>query len=135
MPSDNVEVVRRFYDSWSERNFDAIMECVAADVEFDWTESRSPYQGVYRGRDGIMRFWHDQLEAWEEFRIELVEAIECDPETMLAVTSVRGRGRGSGIDLEAAGAAIWRLRDGAIAQVKLFQGKDEALEALRLETR
>jgi ketosteroid isomerase-like protein len=133
MSDGNMELVHRFYASWSDRNIDAIMEFVAPDVEFDWTESRSPYQGIYRGRDGIMRFWRDQAEAWEEFRIELVEAIECGPGVLVAVTSVRGRGRGSGIDLEAGGAAIWRFRDGAIAGVKLFQGKEEALAAAGLQ--
>jgi ketosteroid isomerase-like protein len=135
MASGNIELVRGFYRSWSDRNVAGVLERVAPDVEFDWSESRSPYQDVYRGREGLMRFWRDQMEAWDEFRIELVEAIECGPDTLIAVTSVRGRGKGSGIDLEAGGAAVWKLRDGAVISCKLFQSKDDAVEALRLSGR
>jgi ketosteroid isomerase-like protein len=105
MSGENFDLVRRFYRSWSDGNIDGVLEIADPDIEFDWSESRSPYQGVYRGHEGLARFWREQTEAWEKFNIELVEAIDCGPDCVIAVTGVHGRGRGSGIAIDATGAA------------------------------
>jgi ketosteroid isomerase-like protein len=132
MPQDNIATVRRFYRSWSDRDLDGVLELVAQDVEIDWSGSHAPFQGVYKGHGGLMQFWRNQTEAWESFRVEVIEAIECGPDCLVAVTRVRGRGRGSGISVEAGGASLWRLQNGALASVKLFQHKDDALKAAGL---
>jgi ketosteroid isomerase-like protein len=132
MSQDNIAIVRAFYKSWTDKDIDGVLERLDPEVEFDWSASRAPYQGIYRGHEGLMQFWSDQVEAWEEFSVEIAEAIECGPECVITVTVVRGRGRGSGIAMEAGGASVWRLREGAILSGKLFQGKEEALEAAGL---
>jgi ketosteroid isomerase-like protein len=108
------------------------LECAHPDIEFDWSASRSPYRDVYKGHEGVMRFREEQEEAWDRFTVEVVEAIPVDHERLVAVARVRGRGRGSGIDLEAGGAMLWRIRDGLILSGKLFQSRQEALEAAGL---
>ena len=67
--------------------------------------------------------WQTWLEAWEEWRTEIIEAIEVDPETIVIVTQIHARGRGSGISVDAEGAGVWQVRDGKIAYAKLFQSK------------
>ena len=84
------------------------------------------------GHEGLTRFWTELQEAWEEFSLELVEVVECDRERLVAVTVVRGRGQGSGISIEAGGAMLWTLREGKILSGKLFQNREEALEAVGL---
>jgi hypothetical protein len=54
--------------------------------------------------------------------------IELDDDRVLSVSHLRMRGRGSGVDVNARGAAIWTIRDGEAAAVKLYQSKAEALE-------
>ena len=50
MAAHNVEIVRRFLELASgDRDFDAAMELAHPDAEFDWSNSRAPYRGVYRG--------------------------------------------------------------------------------------
>jgi ketosteroid isomerase-like protein len=124
----NIDIARRFNDRWGERDWDGVLDCIHPEFEFDWSESRSPWSGVYKGHEALRRFWNDQQEAWFRFNIEIVEAIELDPERIVTATVVRGRGRGSGINLEATGAMLWTIRDGAILSGKLFQNKEEALE-------
>jgi ketosteroid isomerase-like protein len=131
-PAENAETVRRFTESWTNRELERVLECAGEEIEFDWSGSRSPFRGVYKGHDGLIQYWADQEEAWSEFSVEIVEVIPCDRERLVTVTAVRGRGRGSGINLEARGATLWRVRDGRIQGVKLFQDKEEALEAAGL---
>ena len=71
-------------------------------------------------------------DAWEEFRLEIVEIIECVDGRVITVNLVRGRGRGSGISIEGTGAVLWKLGQGKVLGTKLCQTRDEALEAVGL---
>lgn len=129
MSQENIETVRRFYRSWSDRDLDDVLDLVAEDIEIDWSESRAPFQGIYQGHEGVQEFWRDQTDLWDTFHVEMIEAIECGPGCLIAVTRVKARGRG-GIAVEAGGAGVWRLRNGSITGLKLYQGKADALEAV-----
>jgi ketosteroid isomerase-like protein len=117
----------------TRQDLDGVLDCVHAEIELDWSASRSPWSGVYKGHAGLMRFWSEQIEGMNEFSLELAEAVECGREQVLAVTVMRGRGERSGISTKAAGATLWTLRDGRILGGRLFQTKEEALKAVGLE--
>jgi ketosteroid isomerase-like protein len=129
--ADNLEIVRRFLElGLTKRDFNGAFQLVQPDAEFDWSNSLAPYSGVYRGADQGREAWSAWLEAWERWDIDIVEAIELDAETLVVVTRVRAKGKGSGVTVDAGGAALWRVRDGKISYAKLFQSKDEALAAV-----
>jgi ketosteroid isomerase-like protein len=132
MSEQNVEIVRRFEECWSNRDLAGALECVHDELEFDWSDSIGPFQGNYKGHEGFTRFWHDMLEAWERFSPEMVEIFECGPEKLITLDVVRARGKGSGVDTEARGAMLWTVRDGKIARAKMFQTKEEAFQAAGL---
>ncbi len=132
MSQQNFALVRRFEDAFTRRDLDAALSCVHADFEFDWSNSMGPFVGTYRGHEGLRRFWSELLEVWEEFSPQAEEHVECSNDTLITLDVVRGRGKGSGIDMEAHGAMLWTLREGKISRVKMFQTRDDALEAVRL---
>ncbi len=51
---------------------------------------------------------------------------------MVVVNRVRGRGRGSGVEVDATGAQLWTITGGKVRSVKLYQSKAEALEDVGL---
>jgi ketosteroid isomerase-like protein len=131
MAPSNAQIVREFSDLiWSGRDLDAAMELVHPQAVFDW--SRAPYTGLFEGHAAVREASEALWDAWDEWDPEFEEAIDVDPETVLIVTFVRARGRGSGVPVEAHGASLWSLRDGKIIRAKLFQSKEEALEAAGL---
>ena len=132
MSQENVELVRRFEDSFARRDLAAALRCVDRDFEFDWSNSMGPFVGTYRGHEGLTRFWTELLDAWEEFAPTAEEIIECPPARLITLDVVRARGKGSGIDMEARGAMLWTVQEGKILRVKMFQTKQEALEAVGL---
>jgi ketosteroid isomerase-like protein len=132
MSQQNVELVLRFEDSWARSDLGAAQECVSAEFEFDWSESIGPFVGIYHGRDGLAQFWEELHDTWENFAPEAEEIIPCGGGQVITLDVVRGRGRGSGIPMQAHGVMLWTLRDGKIARVKMFQTKDEALAAVGL---
>jgi ketosteroid isomerase-like protein len=131
---ENHEAVERWLaEAWGRRDIDAALAYTDPQIELDWSESRAPFSGIYRGHDGLRRFWASLWEAWDEFRVIVEEEIvECGEGRHITATAARARGRGSGIEVESRGAVLWTVRDGKIAGAKLFQSKDEALEAVGL---
>jgi ketosteroid isomerase-like protein len=131
MSQETVEIVRKVYD-FSGRDPETNLQLMDAEAVLDWTASRGPYRGIYRGHAEIRRFWQAFLEAWDEWTNEIQEVIEVDPETVVCVTHVRARGKGSGVLIDAHGAGVWSVRGGKVVRAKIFQSKFDALDAVGL---
>lgn len=126
--SDNVEVVKRAVDAINRADFDAVVDEVTDDFEFDFSNSRGPMSGIY-GREEIRGFLSSFFEAWESVVFEPVELIDLPDDRVLQVGPLRAQGQESGAAVGARGATVWTIRDGKVAAIKLYQSKEEALEA------
>jgi ketosteroid isomerase-like protein len=131
MSEENVEVVRRVYGFWEDRDFSPIAERVHPDVVIDL--SRNVFNpGIHRGLNGFRDFLHQIDEMWENFRITPDELLDAG-DNVFAAYRISGKGRGSGIETEMRVFGVWTLRDG---KVSLFTGgyrnRTEALEAAGL---
>ena len=129
--AEHIEVVRRFHEGWSTENWDLVLECIDPEMEFDWSESQAPFRGIYRAHDGMRKYWEDVREAWDWFRPEVEDVLDCGNGRLVTPTTVHARARATGIELEASGAMLWTVREGKITRGKLFQSTEEALEAAR----
>jgi ketosteroid isomerase-like protein len=127
--TDRIELVRRFHEAWIAGNLDLVLECIDPEMEFDWSESRAPFRGVYRGHEGMRKYWDDVQEAWERFSPELDDIVDCGDGRLVTRSTVRGIARSSGIELAARGAMLWTVRDDKIVGGKLFQTAEEAMQA------
>jgi ketosteroid isomerase-like protein len=129
MSEENVEIVRRNTDALNRGDFDGFMEDWAPDAVVDWSKSRGPDAGVYRGHGEVRAFAQRFTEAFEEIRIELVDdPVEVEDGLLVVenVTYLRGR---DGIDVQARSAWLITFRDGEQTSLTLYQTKLEALEA------
>jgi ketosteroid isomerase-like protein len=132
-PGDpRVELILRLYSAASAEELDRYLETTHPDGVADWSRSRGPYKGVYRGRDEVLRFFSAIREAWGEFEYFHDELIDAGPERIVRVGGIRARGRGSGIQIEASGAQLFEFKDGLIWRVTLYQDRAEALAAAGL---
>ena len=52
-----------------------MLELADEDFEYDWTRSRGPYAGVYRGPEGFKEFVDEQWSMFDDFRVEAHELI------------------------------------------------------------
>jgi ketosteroid isomerase-like protein len=133
MSRENVEIVRRSTDAFTRRDLDGIVENWAPDAVVDWSNSRAPEAGVYRGHDEIRAFAQRFLAAWEEVRIEIVDGpVEVEDGLLLAENVAYLRGR-DGIEVQARSAWLITIRDGEQTSLTLYQTKQDALEAAGLE--
>ena len=128
--SENVRLVHQTIGMFNEGRIEEALDTVDDDFEMDWSNSIGPLKGVYTGRSQLRTFWTTFRDAWEEVRYEVEEVIEVDDSQLIAVNQLRMRGRGSGVDVEATGAQLWKVAGGRPRSVKLYQSKAEALEAV-----
>ncbi len=120
--------LRRAYDAFNRQDFDAAMEIVHPEVEFNRPGGQAPVSGA-----DAMREWMEP-DAFEEQTIEPVE-LTVEGNKVLVLQHARARGAGSGIDLDILSWAVWTLDDAGLAtrvDSYLHHDKAEALEAAGL---
>jgi ketosteroid isomerase-like protein len=123
-------VVDRMYELFNRRRFEEMLDLVASDLEWDWSRSLGPEEGVVYGPEGLHRFLSRHLEIWESIEMVPEEIIEAG-EDFVVFVHVRLRGR-DGIEVEARGPHVATIRGGQLMRYRLFQTRDEALAAVDL---
>jgi ketosteroid isomerase-like protein len=135
MSRENVEVVRRIYEAGARREGAAVLPLYDENVE--WDSSGSPLGvleggAVFRGHEGIREMFRQWYAGWEDVVHHMEELIDVG-EHIVAVGTLRGRGRASGVDVAWKNyASTWTLRDGKVVRVAWFASREEALEAVGL---
>jgi ketosteroid isomerase-like protein len=130
MSKENVEVVRKAWEAVNRGDIDASFKHWAPDSVFDVSRAFGPVHGTYYGLDQIRQAFEEFFGPWESFRIELDELIDAGEDVVASVTGYfRGR---DGIEARTRTAFVWTIRDGAIAHVRFYQERQEALEAAGL---
>ena len=129
MSRENIEIVRRWFGSLERSELP--LDLTAEDVEIDNIKD-FPVQGPYSGHEGVRRWWGDLAEAFESFRIELIDCARVDEERVLTENRASGHFRGTGIPLDFPWASLVSVRDGKVVRaVGYFSGR-QALEAVGL---
>lgn len=127
MPPSNVDVVRAVVDAFNRADFDTAMDMCTEDVVFDW--SRRMLDGeVFEGRDAAGNFLRGVREIFDEVHIPSDELTDLGNGLVLLYGKARFKGRASGLDVEAAAANLWTVRDGKVSYFRFYQTKEEALE-------
>jgi ketosteroid isomerase-like protein len=128
---ENVKTVRDFYEAVNRSDLDTMGALCADDVVVDMSEAIGPDNQVHRGRDAVLAWWRSVIENWDSWVWEIESITAVPPDRVVAANRVHGRGRGSGVEVEARIGQLWRLSGGKVASVKMFQDEAEALEAAR----
>jgi ketosteroid isomerase-like protein len=130
MSQENVEVVRRHVESWNRRDLTAWLASFHPEGEIDWSRSRGPLKGVYRGPDELETFWGAFWSTFDDVQLETHDLKEAGSEVVFSNTAhVRGR---EGIEVIARSTFVYTFDNGQITRLRMFQEPAEALEAAGL---
>jgi ketosteroid isomerase-like protein len=133
MPSDNVEIVRRFGECWERGDWDAMVELVDPRVEQHGTVGGLEQGRVSRGVTEIRRDYESAEEMWDEHRIEIQQLIDAGDRVVIFQREYQ-RGRSSGVEVVLDAAVLVDLRDGRIVRVQGFMDRAAALNAAGLSS-
>jgi ketosteroid isomerase-like protein len=122
MSQANVEIVRRFL------NVDVDEAMTYADPGIVW----NPIEELpTRGHDAVRASLAHWKADWDDYEV-LPEEFVDSGDRVVATVRLRGRGRGSGVEIDARFYDLYTLRDGKIVRMDQFTERSEALEALGL---
>jgi ketosteroid isomerase-like protein len=130
MSEENVQAARRTIDTFNADDLDRFLDECGPEIEL---HSRfMEVGGIYRGYGGI-RSWHQDLrDTWEYIRVELERLINVDDQTVVALMTLHGKGRGSGIEVRQQIAHLDTFQAGKLTRIVTYTKQSEALEAAGL---
>jgi ketosteroid isomerase-like protein len=132
MSEENVQVVRRMYDAFERGDFDSALAHFDPNIEWDEPPD-NPGARKWHGRNGVERALATWMGAFEDYRYELRELIDCGDDMVLLAAWQSGRGKASGVQVSEENFCVFTVRDGKIVRQQMFRHPDEALEAAGLQ--
>jgi hypothetical protein len=131
--SENLDLVRTIYEAWGQSD-DHWIGLIDPAIEFEIADGPSP--GTWNGLAGLKQGWRTFLDAWDGFHAAADEYRVIDDDQVLVLDSFRGRGKLSGLEVDAVqtqGALLFQVRDGLVTHIALYLTRDRALADLGLE--
>jgi ketosteroid isomerase-like protein len=132
MSEETVETVRPHNEAWNRRDLTTWLGTFSSDAEIDWSRSRGPLKGVYRGPAELEVFWDAFWSTFKDVQVEMHRFMEVGSEVVVPNTAhVQGR---QGIEVVARSTFVFTVENGKTTRLRLFQERAEALEAAGLSS-
>jgi ketosteroid isomerase-like protein len=131
MSRENVEMVKAFTRLFEAGDRDAWRNQFDPDVVWDTSASEMPSAGVYRGHQGVERFFREWLGTWSDYRVETSEFIDAG-DSVVIVFRQSGVGRTSGVRAEHDFFGVYDISESKVIRYRQYESRREALEAAGL---
>ena len=132
MSQENVEIVRAAFEAFIEGDQEKTAQLVDPALEFHGTVGGLQEGQVAHGQSEIdQTFESEDLEAWEERRLEPEEFIDAGDDVVVLLHEYR-RGKGSGVELETETAVVVTVSGGRVVRIQGYMDRGAALEAAGL---
>ena len=132
MSQENVEIVREAFESFLGGDQEKTAQLVDPEVEFHGTVGGLQEGQIAHGQSEIdQTFESEDLEAWEERRLEAEEFLDAGDAVVVLLHEYR-RGKGSGIELETETAVVVAVSQGRVVRIQGYMDRQAALEAVGL---
>ncbi|HKH22032.1 MAG TPA: nuclear transport factor 2 family protein [Solirubrobacterales bacterium] len=127
--SADLERLRQLYARWSKGDF-TYSEILDPEIKSEsfgvWPEG----QGKTENRRELAAAIGRWLSAWQRpLTIDAEEFVQRG-DRILVLVRWNGRGKGSGLEIEATGAHLWTFRDGLAVRFDVYRDREEAGAAL-----
>jgi ketosteroid isomerase-like protein len=132
MSKENVEFVRRISDLVNDEGYEAALPAIAPEFEFETPAAMAAEPDVYRGAEGIRRWWESFYEAMDEVRIVAERYIDAG-DWVVVPSKLVTRGRHSGLVAEQGVVLAWAIRDEKAVGLRLFATEEEAFESIETD--
>ena len=129
-PAEHIELFLRGMDAITRSDAAALLETIDERSVFE--PLRSATEGAFIGPEGMRRFLADTMDAFDLFKASYTDIRDLGDGRLLAIGTLRMRGRASGVESDIATAAIVEFRDGVLVHYKDYGDRRVALEAAGL---
>ncbi len=130
MSQENVEVVRRAYETWNAGDMNALRELYDPDAMIVRGLDGWPEAGAIVGREAVIGYFEQLRETWDTDTLEAISDLIEAGERVVVRQLWCGEGQGPGLRLEF--TAAYTFRKGKLFLIEYFWDHAEALETLGL---
>jgi ketosteroid isomerase-like protein len=127
MSQENAENVRRAFEAWFLRG-DSEEALARLDPDIVYKPAQ---EEAVQGLDAALASWERWQASWQEQEVTLEETIDAGDHVIQAIL-FRGRGRGSGVEVEGRFFQVLTIKDGKAVRWEEFSDRAEALKAAGL---
>ena len=127
---DHIELFLRGNAAINRLDVEAVLALVDEDTIFE--PLRSQTEGAFIGVEGMRRFLADTAETFDLFKATYPDIRDLGDGRLLAIGSIRIRGRESQVESDVTTAAIVQFRAGLLASYRDYGDPRLALEAAYL---
>lgn len=130
MPND-LEMLAETFRLLDSDTYEQVLELVHDEFEMETPAAIASEPDVYRGPEGIRRWWETFLEVMEWVRLETEQIHPVDDERLILEFVIHTRGRASGIETDQRAVGLAAARDGKLYRLTFFGDVDAAWAAAR----
>jgi|SRR5215210_4194830 len=135
MSEENVQTVLEWVAAINAADSARLIELADPEVDYlPYLAALAGEAGAYRGHPGLRQYVQDLVEAWSSYEVEIYE-LEDLGDHVLMQGRLRGKGRSSGLDVDAEMAWLHTFRagtgEGRYLRLRFFESRAEAVEAAR----
>ena len=131
MSHANVEIVQAALDAFMQGDNEGVLSLCDENIEIT---QAAGFPGVPRkqhGHAGVLEAFDAWPEQWDDYRIEILRVADLG-DHVIVTQMARGRGKGSGVQVEMPLALLFSVRAGKISEWRIFSREEEALKAVGL---
>jgi len=127
--SENLDLVRSIYADWESGDYSS---AAWADPQIEYVVADGPEPGSWVGKAEMAQHARGRLSVWESLRYDAGEYRELDDGRVLVLYRVRGRGKGSGVEVDQRRASCFHIGGGKVIRIVTYWDPDRALADLGL---
>ena len=118
MWQENVEIVRKAWEAWSQGDMGALFDFYDPAVEWDVTHSYVPDMGVFHGHEGVRDFFRQWRDFFVEYHAEPEEFIDAGECVIVGSSRAGAAGRARSAWRCRPTRQVYRLRHGKAIRVE-----------------
>jgi ketosteroid isomerase-like protein len=126
MSQEDVEIVRSVFEAVNSEDIERTLALTHPEFEVEVPPELSAEPDVYRGVEGMRRYWQTFAEAMDEIRFKAEQIWDAGDAVVVAL-SVTAKGRQTAITVEQRPVTVWRMRDGKVLNIAVFTSLAEGL--------
>jgi ketosteroid isomerase-like protein len=130
MARDNLELVRRAFRAFNDRDTDGLRALYAEDIEWRLSGGFAELIGAdIKGCDALLPWLADWIENLG-VRVELQRSVQAGAQVAV-VCEQRATGRASGVPVAQRFGQVYTIRDGQISVIENYYEPNDALELVK----
>jgi ketosteroid isomerase-like protein len=132
MAEGDIDVIREMFEAFNSEDIGRILDFTDPEFCVSVPPELSAEPDIYRGRDGMRRYWESFQEAMETIRFNPGRVADTG-RGVLVEMHLTARGRQTGIAVEQLVVGVWEIRAGRAYRIRVFPTLAGALEVLGLD--